>query len=367
MLNAEWNITMRKIISRAPGRTCLFGDHQDYLGLPVIACAIDRFITVTAQATDTRFLNIKKPDIDQEQQIDITKPMYHSNGDHLLAALELLRLHGCIPDRGFDITITGNVPINAGTSSSSAVVVSWILFLLNAFGSDTDLSQEQISEIAYQAEVVEQGGSGGRMDQFSIGLGGIIYLETDDDFYHEALRKPLTGLIVGESGIPKNTDGVLAKLKTDTLLAVQYVEKHIEDFSLNTITKEEIVNYLNYLPERLQPYFVAAVTNHHITKEALMEFRKERLDLIKIGALMNQHHNMLKNNLKITVPTIDAMIEAALDAGAHGAKIVGSGLGGSIVVLAPATKEEAVISEIIKAGGKDAYRVSVDKGARILT
>ena len=39
---------MRKIISLAPGRTCLFGDHQDYLGLPVIACAISRNIKLTA-------------------------------------------------------------------------------------------------------------------------------------------------------------------------------------------------------------------------------------------------------------------------------------------------------------------------------
>ncbi len=25
----------------APGRICLFGEHQDFLGLPVIACAIE--------------------------------------------------------------------------------------------------------------------------------------------------------------------------------------------------------------------------------------------------------------------------------------------------------------------------------------
>ena len=31
-----------KIISKAPGRVCLFGDHQDYLGLPIIATTIDK-------------------------------------------------------------------------------------------------------------------------------------------------------------------------------------------------------------------------------------------------------------------------------------------------------------------------------------
>ena len=35
-----------KIISKAPGRVCLFGDHQDYLGLPIIATTIDKEITI---------------------------------------------------------------------------------------------------------------------------------------------------------------------------------------------------------------------------------------------------------------------------------------------------------------------------------
>ena len=37
-----------KIVSRAPARVCLFGDHQDYLNLPIIATTIDRTIEVSA-------------------------------------------------------------------------------------------------------------------------------------------------------------------------------------------------------------------------------------------------------------------------------------------------------------------------------
>ena len=44
---------------------------------------------------------------------------------------------------------------------------------------------------------------------------------------------------------------------------------------------------------------------------------------------MNGHHEVLRDLLKITVPRIDAMVNAALKAGAYGAKIVGSGGGGS--------------------------------------
>ena len=48
----------------APARICLFGDHQDYLGLPVIACAIDKFITLTATKNNSNVIRLILPDID---------------------------------------------------------------------------------------------------------------------------------------------------------------------------------------------------------------------------------------------------------------------------------------------------------------
>ena len=62
---------MKKITSLAPGRTCLFGDHQDYLGLPVIACAIDRNIRLTAEQNETNNFVLYMVDIDQVRIIDI--------------------------------------------------------------------------------------------------------------------------------------------------------------------------------------------------------------------------------------------------------------------------------------------------------
>lgn len=80
---------------------------------------------------------------------------------------------------------------------------------------------------------------------------------------------------------------------------------------------------------------------------------------------MNQHHTILKDDLNLTVPRIDAMIDGALQAGAYGAKIVGSGGGGCIVAIAPENKKEAVIQAIKLAEAKDAYEVNVAKGVEI--
>ena len=114
---------MRKITSLAPGRTCLFGDHQDYLGLPVIACAIDRNIKLTAEQNDSGTFVLNMIDIDEVRIINIDATFETLEPrDYFASSLRVLRRYGCIPNVGYTITVTGDIPINSGTSSSSALL-----------------------------------------------------------------------------------------------------------------------------------------------------------------------------------------------------------------------------------------------------
>ena len=62
-----------KITIVAPSRICLFGDHQDYLGLPVIACAINRKIRLTAIKNNDKKFIFSLPDINSERSFSIHK------------------------------------------------------------------------------------------------------------------------------------------------------------------------------------------------------------------------------------------------------------------------------------------------------
>lgn len=358
---------MEEITSIAPGRTCLFGDHQDYLGLPIIACAINRHITLRAIKNNTYTFNINLPDVNQKRIISIYEEVQKlEKEDFLQSALQVLKRYNCIPNSGYNIEITGTIPINSGTSSSSALTVAWVQFLLKAFGPEKLLTPENISKIAFEAEVLELKTPGGKMDQYSIGLGNIIYLETGDNFSYEVLKVPLTGLIMADSGVPKETTALLSRLKTNSWKAIETVKKVIPDFSIETAKNKDLQIYLDCVSDDLKPYLEAAIGNFTVTKKGLNEFKKDDLNGEKIGELMNQHHHYLKNLLKITVPKIDAMIDAAKNAGAFGAKIVGSGGGGSIAVLSPKNKEDEIKKAIFNAGAKDVYIAEVDKGARII-
>jgi len=356
-----------KITIVAPSRICLFGDHQDYLGLPVIACAINRQTILTAKKNSHKEFIFSLPDINSERRFSIDEGFdVLDPGDFFGSTIRSVKKYGCIADMGYTITIQGNIPVNAGVSSSSAIVVAWCSFLLNTFGCNREITSEFIAQVAYEAEVLEHNSPGGKMDQYTIGIGNIIFIETGDHFNYQLIGKELDGLVLGESGLTKDTLGLLRSVKTNALKAIEIVKEQHSSFNIETATLKDYKEYSFLLSKELKPFFYAAIQNHLITKKALVGLKKEPVNLKEIGKLINDHHAILRDELKITVPRIDAMIEAALDAGAYGAKIVGSGGGGCIVAISPKGKEIEISQAIKNAGGKDAYPVLVAEGVHIL-
>lgn len=352
--------TTSEVIFKAPGRICLFGDHQDYLGLPVIAFAINRFVKISAVPNKKEIFHIRMPDMKISRNISIYENFdILEYQDHLASTIRVVKRYGCIPDKGYTILITGKIPLNAGLSSSSAVVVAWVRFLLETFGCLEEISDELVAKIAYEAEVLELNSQGGKMDQYTIAIGGMIYLHTNKITDFKKIESPLKGFIIGESGIPKNTQGVLGDLKRKALQSIKIVQKHEPKFKIATATILDVEKYNDILPNELKPFFYAAVKNHEITQLASILLNEKTINYIKIGELMNHHHHVLKNFLNVTTSKIDDMIDAAINAGAFGAKIVGSGRGGSICALTSFEKQSQVINAMIKAGAKDAYPVSI--------
>ena len=179
------------MISKAPARICLFGDHQDYLGLPVIACAIDKYIFIDGKPNNSNFLNFDLQDLGKKISINLNDNLKEiEKGDHIKYVLKSLKKNKIVINKGYDIKVKSEIFINAGISSSSALIVALINFFLKIFNPEK-ISEKFISELAYQSEVVEQGGSGGRMDQYSITIGNTIFLETNTNNSFFKIKSPL--------------------------------------------------------------------------------------------------------------------------------------------------------------------------------
>jgi len=348
---------------KVPGRICLFGDHQDYLGLPVIACAINRNLNLYAKQNDEDHFIISMPDINEERKISLSKDLSdRSSNDFLGSAINLLSRKGLNINKGYHVTIKSNIPINAGISSSSALIIAWVQFLLTAFGNRNWLSKETIARLAYEAEVTELKAPGGNMDQITIAMGGIIFIETNQEFSCYPLLGYSGVMILANSGIPKDTTGMLSKIRKHTQESFKEIQKIHPDFDPSSLSVTDIFDYERVLPEQLKRYFIAAIKNHSLTQQAKVEFDQSKTDPKILGSLMNEHHLVLKNELGITVPEIDTLIDSALGSGAFGAKIVGSGGGGCIVALTDQSNKVNLINTLLSRGATSAYEVNVSSG-----
>ena len=70
----------------------------------------------------------------------------------------------------------------------------------------------------------------------------------------------------------------------------------------------------------------------------------------KLGELMTRHHEALRDGLQLSTVMLEKMNVAAMQAGAWGFKVVGSGGGGCGVAWTSAEKAQAVQSALVSVG-----------------
>ncbi len=347
----------------APGRICLFGEHQDFLGLPVVAAAINlRFHIEGTPRQDCR-LEIKMPDIGQSDSIDLAGELaYTVERDYLRSCINVLRRGGWEITRGWDCTYHSTIPINAGVSSSSAMIVAWLRFLQEASTSPA-AEPEDLARLAHQAEVVEFGEPGGMMDHFAAALGGFIYVDCRPPFKAEHLPIGLDGFVLGDSLQKKDTLGTLGGSRSDVHAGLEFLSAACPGFDLHATPAAEVWDLLDRTPENVRRKVRANLINRDITVQAMGMFRSGSINPAELGCLLYKHHEQLRDGIGVSTSRIDAMLDAAMEAGALGGKINGSGGGGCMFVYAPGREDEAV-EALERAGGK-AYKLSIDPGARV--
>ena len=356
---------MNKIIKvSTPGRICLFGEHQDYLGLPVIAAAISRRVNIAGESLSDSKAIIHLPDIRRKLAFDIYPEMpYAYKRDYFRSALNILQREGYTFKNGIECTVHSTIPINSGTSSSSALLANWIHFLSRIADIPKMLSPEEIAEIAYRAEVVEFKEAGGMMDHYSTACGNVIYLQSVPKIRVEQLKPKLGTFVLGDSQEPKDTVGLIKRVKGGVLRAIEKIKNEFPAFSLFTANLNNLIDFQDLLTFEEKELISGNIDNHRILIEALSLLKSENFDDNKLGELLNEHQFHLRENLKISTPKIDRMIEAGLDAGALGGKINGSGGGGCMFVYASENPEK--VAKAIESQGGKAYIIKVDEGTRL--
>jgi galactokinase len=332
----------------APGRVNLIGEHTDYNGGPVLPFAVERRTAVLAARDDGWFFVSTMDSVVRGAEIDA--PPRREWTDYVVGVVRELRALGAAPE-GARIAVASTVPTGAGLSSSAALTVAAAKALSLLAGRR--LTPAQLVDVAYRAEHDQVGVACGRMDQTIAAHATRRTALLFETAAGAIQRVPFAGRVwIVETGVSHGlVGGALNQRRRECEEALARCREtwpalhHLAELSTDD---------LRIVEARLPPVLAARV-RHVVTETLRTRLAADALargDQRQLGWLLVQGHESLRADYGSTIPEADAIVEMAMEQGAHGARLTGAGWGGAVVVLAPDDRSARIVAEVARGFGE---------------
>jgi len=330
---------------QAPGRINIIGEHTDYCGGLAMPAAIDRWCRVAAAANGTRRLTVVAQGFDEPAELDLDALTPRGAWSDYVAGVAKVLMDAGIAVPGADLMIESTVPIGAGVSSSAAIEVATAHALLALAGRTADgLS---IARWGQMAENDFVGMPCGIMDQYASANGvegAALVLDCARLTSTPARLPPNASFLLVDSGVRHaHVDGAYRDRRADCEAAAKVLGVGL----LAEVSEDDLASALPRLPPG-----PAKRCRHVVTETARVRRAVDALargDLAALGALMNQSHASLRDDMEVSVPEVDQLAQISRETpGVFGARMMGGGFGGCIIALADsgqAAKAQAAIGE----------------------
>lgn len=343
-----------QILSEAPGRVNLIGEHVDYCDGFVMPFALnDRTYSAISMRTDCkiRLASAQRPGEIFETSLDQLSTK--SDGDwerYILGVIWAFEDHIKV---GLDILVDGGVALGAGLSSSAALECSIAVALNELF--KVHLSLPQLARLAQRAENEYVGVPCGIMDQ-SVSLmaqaGSALLLDCRD---LSTIQIPLdldsAGLellIIDTRAHHALIDGGYAERRASCESAAQKLGiKALRDCSISEL--EEARSKLTDLEYMRAEHVVKDIARVH---RCVSHLKKN--DFLTVGKILTESHASLRDRFEISCPELDLAVDTALANKSLGGRMIGGGFGGSAIALfevADIAPAKLAITEAFKAAG----------------
>ena len=362
----------------SPGRVNLIGDHVDYAGGVSIPFALPHVTAVAARRrTDDTISIVSLPPGATTETGDATHsgdlrttvaladigPGHPADWSGYVAGTIWAGHHnGVIPssdqhDNGLDLAIISDVPLGSGLSSSAALECSAALAARDLIAPEQPLDQaayQLLIDAAIRAENDVVGASTGGLDQRSSLLatvGHALAIDFRTNVVNQVacdVESDGLAFLVADTNAPHSLsdgqyasrrgviDAVTAHAGAPTLLDI---DDPIAAATSWADTDESVVT----------PDIALMRVTHVIGETARTRRAQDALNSKnweEFGQLMNDSHESLRDLYDVSTPELNSARDAALAAGAVGARMTGGGFGGSIIALVPTERITAVAQGI---------------------
>ena len=342
--------TSPEIVVRAPGRVNLIGEHTDYNDGYVLPVAIDRSVLVAASVRPDRTVRLHA--IDFAAQVSFSLNRIQHAGRQRWSNYQRGVAH-VLQERGFellgiDATLTSDVPIGAGLSSSAAVEVAIAITWQTLAGFE--LSRPELALLCQRAENTFVGVHCGIMDQFICALGqedAALFIDCRTlDYKPVPIPQDLVVIVMDTGKRRGLADSAYNTRRAECEKGVQLLSAHLPGITaLRDVPVDAFERHANELPPDIRKRCRHVIGENQRVLEGIAAL--ERGDAATFGRLMNASHRSLRDDYEVSCPELDAMVEAAWAApGMLGARMTGAGFGGCAVALVQSAQAETFSQQV---------------------
>lgn len=330
---------------KSPGRINVIGEHTDYNEGFVLPAAIDRFGHVAASKRDDDLVSLYAQEFDERYEIKLSDihPIEHSWTNYVLGVVDQLVKQGHALT-GFNMAITGDVPVGAGLSSSAAIECAVCAALNDLF--NIKLDKFEIVKTSQLAEHTFPGVKCGIMDQFASVFGKKDHALRLDcrSLEYEEVPLQLEGfkIVLLNTNVKHSLASTAYNTRRQECAeGVAMVKKHIAEVqSLRDVTIEMLDQYVKDPLIYRRCRFV--VEENERVHAAVRHMKSGNIQ--GLGEQMLRSHDGLSREYQVSCPELDWLVEAVRNNPlVAGARMMGGGFGGCTINII----REGAITELV--------------------
>ena len=321
---------------RSPGRVNLIGGHVDYHDGVVVSMAIDRHVDATVDRRDDGLVVLSSSAIEGEVRVAVDDLPEAASvtprwGRLAVGVMESMQDLG-VDLTPFDATLTSDLPIGGGLSSSAAVGV--LLATIVADLADCRLDPIDAVRVVQRAEERATGVPCGVQDPMTAVTGGIVRLDCRDLAVESIALPDGIAVLVVDSGVARTLEGSPWVARRATTFEVA---QRLGLDVLRDATSEQVA---------------ADPPARHVVSEIDRATRFADLlaagGVVEAGQLMFASHASSRDDFGSSIPELDSLVEELTGAGAHGARLTGGGHGGCVVALIDDREAERIGATVLE-------------------
>lgn len=325
------------IISLAPGRINLIGEHTDYNDGFVLPITIDRAVYIAMRKRKDRnyfFYSVNFQGFSSWSLDKLEREEGHHWSNYLKGVIKFLI------EEGFEIggaegVIFGDIPIGSGLSSSAAIEVATGFGLQNLF--ELEIEPLKMIFICKKAENEFVGVQCGIMDQFVSRLGkkeNALLIDCRSlDYENIPFKMDKYKILIVDTRIKRElANSAYNQRRKECESALKFFNRidnsvrALRDVSWKIFMKEK-----EKLSDNISRRVSHVITENQRVLSASNLLKNGQME--DFGALLFESHKSLKENYEVSCEELDFIVDFSKSFGTEGARLTGAGFGGCAIVL----------------------------------